>query len=182
VEGGVDLATGAFDPLQLSAQWQWGAAFTLNAQYDLERGVLSQIKLSGEATGEASRLSWMIPYDPVRGEFDTVTFQARVKDGRQGEISLSGEVEPSQGRLTALSVETTFHEESGWGISLGGRYEATRGAIVDPSFGLFRDLSDCLRIGIERRSGQVWLYTSILAFPEAILRYAPNSTRFEVGE
>ena len=182
VEGGVDLATGAFDPLQLSAQWQWGAAFTLNAQYDLGMGVLSQIKLSGEATGETSHLSWMIPYDPVHGEFDTVTFQARVKDGEQREISLSGEVEPSQGRLTVLSVETAFHMESGWGISLGGRYEAAKVVIVNPSFGLFRDLSDCLRIGIERRSGQVWLYTSILAFPEAILRYAPNSTRFEVGE
>ncbi|MCK4356078.1 hypothetical protein KAW44_03275, partial [Candidatus Bipolaricaulota bacterium] len=182
VEGGVDLATGAFDPLRLSAQWQWGAAFTLNAQYDLGMGVLSQIKLSGEATGETSRLSWMIPYDPARGEFDTVTFQSRVEDGEQGSISLSGEVEPSQGRLTVLSVETTFREESGWGISLGGRYDVASVTIVNPSFGLFRDLSDCLRIGIERRSGQVWLYTSILAFPEAILRYAPNSTQFEVGE
>jgi len=182
VEGGVDLATGAFDPLRLSAQWKWGAAFTLNTQYDLGRGVLSQIKLGGEATGEASRLSWIIPYDPVRGEFDTVTFQARVGDSEQGSISLSGEIEPSQGRLTVLSVETTFHEESGWGISLGGRYDAASVAIVNPSFGIFRDLSDCLRIGIERRSGQIWVYTSILAFPEAILRYAPSSTRFDVGK
>jgi len=39
-----------------------------------------------------------------------------------------------------------------------------------------------VRVGIEQSSGDVWLYVSILAFPEAVLRYAPTSASFEIGE
>lgn len=181
VDGGINLQSGTFDPLRLTADWTWGAAFTLNAEYDLAHAVPVRITLSGRFTGEAGKLSWTIPYDYASRRFDPVTFKARVK-GESGSIVIQGEIDPALPRPVKFSLQAELDVEPGWGISFGGRYEPGRGAIVDQSFGLFHDLNDCLRIGIERRSGRIWLYASILAFPEAILRYAPGVTRFKLGE
>jgi len=48
-------------------------------------------------------------------------------------------------------------------------------------YGIFRDIADCVRVGIEQKEDEVWLYGSITAFPDAVLRYAPGSTSLKFG-
>lgn len=181
VAGGINLEKGKFDPLRLTANWTLGAAFTLAAEYDLARAAPVRIALSGRLADETAELSWTIPYDAVRRRFDLATVKAQIR-GETGSISIQGTIDPTLTQPAGFSLQAEFHLEPGWGISLGGRYEPKTGTIRDTSFGLFRDLHDCLRIGIEQRAGQIWLYISILAFPDAILRYAPVGARFKVGD
>lgn len=67
-----------------------------------------------------------------------------------------------------------------WGASLGGRWSSDVG-VLTPEIGVFREFSDCLRIGIESTRSTTWLYISVQAFPEAILRYAPGQGSVEIG-
>jgi hypothetical protein len=127
-------------------------------------------------------VDWTIPFDATNDTFESSTLKLHAGSSEVGTISLSGELDLNKVELSRLTLETEMMYGAGWGISLGGQLDMETQAIVNPSFGLFHDFYDCLRVGIERRSGQVWVYTSILAFPEAILRYAPSSTQIEVGE
>ena len=70
----------------------------------------------------------------------------------------------------------------GWGLELGYEYSAGSADLGDVSYGVFKDIADCVRVGVEQSSGNIWLYVSILAFPEAVLRYAPTSASFRIGE
>jgi len=45
--------------------------------------------------------------------------------------------------------------------------------LSDLRFGVFRDIADCVRLGVERDLDEFWVYVSIIAFPEAVLRYVP---------
>lgn len=182
VAGGIDLAAGTFDVLELTADWTLGARFKLTADYDPASSAFTYVTLSGDSSTPGASLTWSIPYDALLNRFDTATFDVHVGSLATGEIALTSDVDLNAGRLATVSVDTRLTSGSGWGISAGGEYDWGEAAIVDPSFGLFYDFYDCLRVGIERTSGQVWVYTSILAFPEAILRYAPVSTQFEIGE
>jgi len=68
-----------------------------------------------------------------------------------------------------------------WGASLGGRWVSAGGGTLIPEVGVFREFADCLRIGVESERTTTWLYISIQAFPEAILRYAPGQGNVEIG-
>ena len=68
-----------------------------------------------------------------------------------------------------------------WGASLGGRWTSSGGGVLMPEIGVFREFSNCLRVGIESTPATTWLYLSIEAFPEAILRYAPVEGNVEIG-
>ena len=68
-----------------------------------------------------------------------------------------------------------------WGVSLGGRWTSSAGGTLDPEIGVFRQFSDCLRLGIESTRSATWLYISVQAFPEAVLRYAPGQGDVEFG-
>ena len=208
VEGGVDLASGTFDPLLLSADWSTWASSSLLARLDLTTATVEQITLSGRCEGGTNALAWEIPYKPPAERFEPLTFQANGKS-EAGTATLRGRFDPVEGRFIEATLEASFslqkrwkigfsgryepekieaalqtelRSDAGWGISLGGRYEKGQVGILDPSFGLFRDLCDCLRLGIESQSEQIWLYASVLAFPEAILRYAPTGAGLKVGE
>ena len=208
LEGGIDLATGTFDPLLVSADWSRWASSSLTARFDLATAVVKELTLRGRWESDASALAWEIPYNPPAGRFEPLIFQANGQT-EAGKASLQGRFDPVQrrfieGRLQAnfqlrkrwtidfsgryepeeieATLSTEIRTETDWGISLGGRFERGEVGILNPRFGLFRDLCDCLRLGIESRSEQVWLYVSILAFPEAILRYAPTGAGFTVGE
>ena len=180
--GGIDLAHGTVDPLQLRVDWSPGAKIALAATYDIPASAFTHIDLSGNATYGNVGVDWTIPFDATNDTFESSTLKLHAGSSEVGTISILGEVDLNEAELSRLTLETEMMYGAGWGISLGGQLDMETQAIVNPSFGLFHDFYDCLRVGIERRSGQVWVYTSILAFPEAILRYAPSSTQIEVGE
>jgi len=68
-----------------------------------------------------------------------------------------------------------------WGATGAVRYNQATGERLTFRYGLYTDIGGCLRFGIERSGVETWLYASVLAFPEAILRYAPETARFDVG-
>lgn len=208
VEGGVDLATGAFDPLLVSADWSNWTTSSLVARCDIMTATVEAITLRGRWNNETTALAWEIPYSPPAETFEPFIFQVQ-NSNNLGTASLQGRFDPTQGRVVdatfqtdlsplewwkiglsgryapetiSVALQTELRSETGWGISLSGRYEQGEIGILDPSFGLFRDLCNCLRLGIESQSEQIWLYASVLAFPEAILRYAPTGAGFTVGE
>ncbi|HCP32167.1 TPA: hypothetical protein DIT45_02845 [Candidatus Acetothermia bacterium] len=181
VDGGFDLATVTFNPLLITARWSGWSSLTLLTRYDLTTAVVEEISLSGRWNSETNEVSWEVPYEPRVGRFKPVVFEIRGKD-ETGKLTLTGKVDPGEAKLIEGVLQVELRSEVGWGINLGGRYEQGSQTIMAPSLGLFRDLCDCLRIGIEYKSGQVWLYTSILAFPEAVLRYTPTGAGLKVGQ
>jgi len=181
VNGGFDLATVAFDPLLITARWSGWSSLTLLTRYDLTTAVVEEISLSGRWNSEVNEISWEVPYEPQVGRFKPIVFEIRGK-GKTGKLTLTGKVDLGEAKLTEGVVHVELRSEVGWGINLSGRYEQGSQTILAPSLGLFRDLCGCLRIGIEYKSGQVWLYTSILAFPKAVLRYAPTGAGLKVGQ
>lgn len=182
MSGGIDLAHGTVDLLQLRVEWSPGAKITLATTYDIPGSAFTHIDLSGKGTYNNVSVEWAIPYDAKNDTFESSMFSLHAGSSETGTVSLSGEFDLNKAKLSQLTLETEMMYGTEWGISLGGQVDMATQAIVNPSFGLFHDFYDCLRVGIERRSGQVWIYTSVLAFPEAILRYAPSSTQVEVGK
>ncbi len=173
VEGGLDLASGMFDPLDVTARWGQTPSLSLVARCNLATGAVDRATLSGNWSAGGLAGAWTIPFLPSQGRFDTVTFQASVATGA-ARFSCRGEVDPVAVRISRASLETELRFESGWGITASGVYTYGRQTIQDLGLGIFRDLCDCLRLGLERKAGQVWIYVSVLAFPEAVLRYAPS--------
>ena len=182
LSGGLDLAHGTFDPLKLRVDWSPRAKLSLAATYDIPSSAFSHVDLSGNMKSDAMSVGWTIPYDAAQGRFDPSTLKVDAGSSKTGTISLSAQFDLNRIQLSSLTLQAQVMYSPEWGISLGGKLDVGTQAIVNPSFGLFHDFYDCLRVGIERKSGQVWVYTSILAFPEAILRYAPSSTQVEVGK
>jgi LPS export ABC transporter permease LptG len=179
LDGGYDLVSRSFDPLVLSMGADGPPSWTIAARYDLLAASLVEVAWSGRFREEKTDLSWRIPYRPALGEFDPATLSVR-RAADVGTVEVDAEVDLNVGRLSEGTLEADLRLGEAWGVTLGGRYRDGRG-IVATSLGFFRDLYDCLRLGVERRSGDVWVYVSILAFPEAILRYAPTGGGFQVG-
>jgi hypothetical protein len=122
--------------------------------------------------GDLNRITLSATYRPDTAKLEPILLIAHCED-EQREISLQGKFDLGQGRLTRLYASTEVHNDTGWGLNLSGHYERKEG-LQGLKFGLFRDLCDCLRIGIELGPKETWFYTSILAFPEAIFRYSPG--------
>lgn len=180
MEGGFSLAARLFEPLFLRVTWQGGAALSLESHYDLSKASVEDVTLWGRWQAEACEVSYKVEYSPPTGQFSPLTVQVRGASGMNA-ISLQGEIDLMRGEVNQaeLGVELSF--EQGWGVHLLGRYEPEATPVFDPGFGLFRDVCGCLRIGIERQFGQIWLYTSILAFPEGVLRYTPSAGSLQFG-
>jgi len=97
--------------------------------------------------------------------------------------TLSLTTEFSSGELSMLTAAAELRSDSGWGAEAGGSYEPNQPyRIQDLRYGLFRDIGDCIRVGLERSGGNVWIYASILAFPDAVLRYAPETAGVKIGD
>ena len=182
VSGGVDFVSASFDPLQLRADWSPGAKLSLLAGYNVTAAQFTDIDLSGSAKSGDTSVQWDLPYDVTGGRFKVATVKLQAGSSRDAKLSLVGEFDLNHVEISNLTLDAQMMYGEAWGISLGGKLDVEAQTIVAPRFGLFHDFYDCLRVGIERRSGQVWVYTSILAFPEAILRYAPSSTQIKLGE
>jgi len=82
----------------------------------------------------------------------------------------------------SLSLTSEFESTQGWGAKIAWSYAGGALSLDSVRYGIFWDVGDCLRIGIDREASEIWFYASILAFPEAILRYAPETTSMQFGD
>jgi len=174
VAGGLDLAGSRFDPMRITTSFP---PFSLRLDYDLNRATATKLIISGAWKGEGKSASFSLPYLPETGKFGKASFTVAAAAGN-GSLSLKGTISPDRGIAADLKAE--MEAESGWGLILSSGYRA--GKIANPGFGVFYEFYHCLRVGVERRAGQFWLYTSITAFPEAVLRYAPAGAEVKLGE
>jgi LPS export ABC transporter permease LptF len=180
VSGGVDLMADSFDLLTASFAWGGSVDWRSTLTYDLSLAAVQEIVLHMNWSSAPHSVSWSLPYNAANRQWDPFTFRMEAKTP-SSQLAFSGTVD-REGRAIvrgALSVQMA----SGWGATFQTRYSAADpGRFYDMRYGIFRDIGDCLRIGIERTSGDIWIYGSILAFPEAVLRYAPDSARVQFGD
>jgi len=178
VDGGVDLIGGTFDPLVIVVDRD---SLSGTLTYSVAAGAFDDFTLRGSWQAPGMDVSWELPYRPALGLFEPMSLGIAAA-GAAADLSFNGTIDVEAARLSEATVRATFRIDQVWGISLGGKYRPGLHAPLDPSVGIHRDVCGCLRIGLEARSRQTWVYVSVLAFPEAILRYAPVEGEVTFGE
>jgi hypothetical protein len=168
-------------PMRATADWDDWATWKVTANYNLTLARLSTLVVRGNWRDEHRKVVWRIPYDALDGEFSTASLDISAEWNALS-LSLQNDLNLNRLELTAADLTADLALSGGWGVELGVTYSSGSVDLDDVSYGLFKDIADCVRVGIEQSSGDVWLYVSILAFPEAVLRYAPTSASFEIGE
>ena len=180
IASGYDLLAQSFDPVEITLSWGDAIPSSLAVSYDLAAAHLDRVVLQGDWAPVPFLVSWRIPYDGSLSRLDAIDLGLSVAADRTS-IDLDAEVE--LGRLTSLDGTVELKTDFDWGASLRATYEPdATPQIGNVRYRLFRDIGDCIQVGIERASDQVWLYASILAFPEAILRYGTETASLEVGD
>ncbi len=180
IDGGFDLIESAFDPLTMSVSGPRPVSWQATLTYDLLTATLEEVHLRVSAAEGPYTASLEIPYDPPSGRFDALTFEISATSDTS-DWTMSGTW--AGGRLDSLDGDFSLRAASGWGLTLSGAFDATMpGRVSSVAYGVFRDIANCLRVGVERRAGAVWVYGSVLAFPEAVLRYAPEAGRIQFGD
>ena len=180
LDGGYDLLAQVFDPLLLRVNWPGENALSLVASYNLVEAVVEKLTLWGRWQMAERTASCQFGYVPSMGQWEPLIVQF-AGSGEMGAISLYSVIDLMEGEVTQVEVDVKLSLEKDWGMHFVGRYHRTMPQIFDPSFGIYHDLCDCLRVGVERESGQIWVYASVLAFPDAVLRYAPESSEVDIG-
>ena len=206
ISGGIALNTGTLDPLRVRLTWADSANWTLSADYEVAAASLDSVRLEGNWSSHNLKLSWTMPYLPPEARFDKIRLTATAPGEwldldvdatlDRGELtvktdldavvtldpfSLQGNARFSDLTLSGVSLSATVSTAAGWGGKLAWDYAGGPLSLDDVRYGLFWDVGGCLRVGIDREASDTWLYVSILAFPEAIVRYAPAASRIETG-
>ena len=207
ITGGIALDSGLLDPIRGQLTWTDWADWSFSAEYSTPDMALTSLLLTGSWSTERLSVAWSIPYLPTEARFDAITLssgalgewldldiEARLDRGNltvvtefAGDISvdpftLRGNVKFSNLEFQSLSLASELATSSGWGAKVAWSYTGGTPSLDTIRYGVFWDIGDCLRIGIDREASETWVYASILAFPEAILRYAPESANIQVGE
>jgi lipopolysaccharide export system permease protein len=180
LSGGWDFDEG-IEPIEGAIEWGDRPEWRLDVVLDPLSGSLSSTTLRGTWKDDMHEISWKIPYLADERRFEPGTLDVEAK-GDRTTLSFVGELDLNSAALLSASAAAEITTSGGWGISLGGSYVALPAEIVSPHYGLFRDIADCIRVGVERTLDEFWIYGSIIAFPEAILRYAPRSAGLDIGE
>lgn len=167
--------------VRAAASWDDWATWKVTADYSPALARLSALGMRGTWRDERRKVTWRIPYDALEGRFSTASLDVSA-EWQAVSLSLESDFDLNARELAASNVTAGLTVGEGWGLELGIEYSAASAGLDDVSYGVFKDVADCVRVGIERSSGDVWLYVSILAFPEAVLRYAPTSASFEIGD
>jgi len=201
---GLDLLTGDLDPLELELGFTLGPSWSLSAEYALAGACLDSIQLDGSWSGDGLRLTWIIPYDAAEEEFEPIVgtlaaegewcaldvevtlergaFETTVDAEVAGDLwSARGDFTMANWTVSDVSAEVEGATEFGWGGRVSWSYSGGVPSLATLRYGLFYDVGGCLRVGIDREASDTWLYASILAFPEAVLRYAPATSQIETG-
>ena len=179
--GGFDITDLLMHPIRGTFEWQARSSWSCEVVYSPCRAALDSITLRGDWHDDVYKLRWALPYEPGDEGLGPITLDvtASPASGRSLDIA----VKLDQEGLSTLRTGIEWETESAWGISLSATYATARPQqLQDVRYGIFRDIGECIRVGIERRAGDVWVYASILAFPEAVLRYAPETSGLQLGE
>ncbi|MEE8592484.1 MAG: LptF/LptG family permease [Candidatus Bipolaricaulota bacterium] len=207
ITGGIALNSGLLDPIRGQLTWADWANWVLNAEYSVPNVALTSLRLTGNWSTDVLRLQWSIPYLPVEARFDTITVSGEapgewinldidaaldrgvltVTTNLAGTVTvdtftLHGNVTFSSLAFSSVSLTSEFATSSGWGVKIAWTYSGGTLSLDAVRGGIFWDIGECLRIGIDREGSETWFYASILAFPEAILRYAPESADIQLGD
>ncbi len=174
--GGFNINKNEFDLLKTRVSFP---PFTLQLDYNLNTGRAEKVTFSGAWQENNTSVSFSFPYLPQVGKLGKASFAASARSSGSS-LSLQGTFTPEYGLNCVFHTEIVTEE--GWGIFLSGRYKSDGNALLSPGIGIFYEFYKCLRIGVEEKSGQTWLYASITAFPEAVLRYAPSGAGLKLGE
>ena len=206
ITGGIALDSGLLDPIDGRLTWAGWADWSFSAEYSVPDAALTSLLLSGNWNTDALRLAWSIPYVPTEARFGKVTLSGEAPgewldldidatldrgivtvvtklaaDISLDPFKLEGNVRFSNMEFQRLTLASEFHAPQGWGAKVAWTYTGGTPSLDAVRYGVFWDIGDCLRIGIDREVSEMWVYASILAFPEAILRYAPKSARIQAG-
>ncbi|UCF09746.1 MAG: LPS-assembly protein LptD [Candidatus Bipolaricaulota bacterium] len=207
ISSGVALDTWALDPLRAQLSWSNWANWTLSSEYSVADATLDSVRLDGICVRDALSLTWSIPYRPAERRLDTVRVTANAEQERFtieldalvdegvlkvdtdlgaalpfGPLTFGGGVHFSDLAVTSVSLFAELLTASGWGGDVEWTHRGGTPSFADVRYGLFKDVGECLRVGIDREATDTWLYLSVLAFPEAIIRYAPATSRIQTGE
>ena len=173
LSGSVNLADG-LGPVDLRIMWGESVQWLVAAEVEPDDALVSSFSVRGTwAIDEDRSLSWSIPYDAEGLRFETATFDARFSTD-QGTLTVSNKLDLNLHLLQSTDVELDLPLDSPWGLSISASYKPA--SSIRPlaiEYGVYYDIADCLRVGLERTRADVWVYASVLAFPEAVLRYAP---------
>jgi LPS export ABC transporter permease LptG len=180
VSGSYDLEEGA-GPVRASAAWEAAAKWTASAAFDPKDGRLKEFSLVSSWTDGVRAVTWRLPLDATLGRFEESSLDISSNAGSTS-LELSLDVDLAPFAITDCDIDAEVTSATGWGLTVGGSYSASAPLALHPNLGVFKDIGQCLRVGIERTQSETWFYVSILAFPEAILRYAPRTFEIEVGE
>jgi hypothetical protein len=208
ISGGVALDSGLLDPIRGQLTWTYWANWSFSAKYSVPDVSLTSLLLAGDWSDNAGiDLALSIPYVPTESRFDTVTLSGQAAgewldldiDARldhdkltvtsklAGDFSIdpftfTGNVTFSNLAFGSVTLSAGLATPAGWGATVKWTYSGGAFSLDAVRYGIFWDIGDCLRIGIDREASEIWVYASILAFPEAILRYAPESASIQVGD
>jgi len=207
ITGGIALNSGLLDPIRGQLTWADWANWAFSAEYSVPDITLTSLLLTGNWSTDVLRLHWSIPYLPTEYRFDIVTLSGEASgDWLDLEVSaaldrgaltvstdivsaftvdpftLRGDVQFSNLDFHSVSLASEYVSSSGWGAKVAWTYSGGTLSLDAVRGGVFWDIGDCLRIGVDREASDTWLYASILAFPEAILRYAPESASLQFGD
>jgi hypothetical protein len=180
LDSGVDLSSWSLDPLTASLSWSSNVDWQSTVTYDLSSASLVEILIRMDWDSDIYSAGWSLPFDAAENHLEPLAFNLAA-DTDSAALALSGTL--AHRELVTLDGKVSLHGASGWGVTLSTSFDADAPLqLTDTRYGVFRDIGDCLRIGIERGGGEIWIYGSILAFPEAVLRYAPESVRIQFGD
>lgn len=180
VDSGIDLAAPSLDPLNASLSWGSDVNWQTSLIYNLSTAALQEIVLRMTWATDLYSVSWSQPFDATQDILEPLSFEITASS-EPSKLDLSGTVD--SGRLESLTGSLSVQGSSGWGATIKTSYDADHPTqLADTRYGIFRDIGECLRVGLERGGGEIWVYGSILAFPEAILRYAPESASLQIGD
>jgi LPS export ABC transporter permease LptG len=177
--GSYNLATG-FGPIQTTLAWEAGASWSVSAAFDPVLACITQFALTGTWKDGVRTATWKLPFDATSRRFARTSLSV---GSELGNVSLSARADASLApfSIDTLKIDGAIESPEGWGLTVGATYSASATSTLRPALGVFRDIAQCLRVGMELAGSETWLYISILAFPEAVLRYAPRTFEVEVG-
>lgn len=180
IRGGIDL-TGAADPLEATFSWGSNPLWETSLTYNLVEAALEEIVIHMNWQTDLYAASWSLPYDVAQDVLAPLSFDLSA-EARSSRLTLSGTIEDAQ--LSTLRGEYAIQGNLGWGATISTSFDRSSysARLTNTRYGVFKDIGDCLRVGLERGGGEIWIYGSILAFPEAILRYAPESASLQIGD
>jgi LPS export ABC transporter permease LptG len=207
LRGSWDLDSGTLDPVRLEATTPGPHVWTLRAGVDVLEAAPLDVSVAYRGRPDGGVIRFEQTINLVTGRWEPLTWSVRSETER-GTATIDGELDLETGEVLRVASSIRVGEENGaildaqarvtpeawsldgtvawsfgasWGVLVGAVLGSAQGSTILPRFGLFRDLEECLRVGMELRAGQVWIYASVLAFPEAIIRYSPTAADLTVG-